>query len=106
VILTSCPKLPHPNLFHLPHLSIPTTFLSTNPHPPTVITSTNLTTAIMNRPSKGSGFKWDAAAERDLFAACLVAADEPKGATLSNAMDILRDNFGERFTQKAASHRL
>lgn len=59
----------------------------------------------MNTPTKGT-FKWDPASERDLFAACLVAADEPKGATLVKAMDILEENFGERFTKKAASHRL
>lgn len=60
----------------------------------------------MSSPSKGPTFKWDSASERDLFAACLIAADEPKGATLAKAMDILKENFGERFTQKAASHRL
>ncbi|KUI63194.1 hypothetical protein VP1G_10321 [Cytospora mali] len=60
----------------------------------------------METPTKGTGFKWDAAAERDLFAACLVAAGEPKGPTLKNAMVILNDHFGERFTQKAATHRL
>ncbi|KAK7727550.1 hypothetical protein SLS53_001221 [Cytospora paraplurivora] len=57
-------------------------------------------------PTKGAAFKWTAEAERDLFAACLVAAGEPKGATLKNAMELLNENFGERFTQKAASHRL
>lgn len=60
----------------------------------------------MSTPTKASGFKWDPAAERDLFAACLVAADEPKGATLAKAMEILEENFGERFTKKAATHRL
>lgn len=60
----------------------------------------------MASPSKGPSFKWDSAAERDLFAACLIAADEPKGATLAKAMEILKENFGERFTQKAASHRM
>ncbi|KAK2607800.1 hypothetical protein N8I77_006450 [Diaporthe amygdali] len=60
----------------------------------------------MDTPTKGSTFKWDPAAERDLFAACLVAADEPKGDTLAKAMEILKDNFGERFTKKAASHRV
>lgn len=60
----------------------------------------------MTSPSKGPTFKWDAAAERDLFAACLIAADEPKSATLAKAMEILKENFGERYTQKAASHRL
>ncbi|KAL1854885.1 hypothetical protein Daus18300_011303 [Diaporthe australafricana] len=60
----------------------------------------------MSTPTKGPAFKWDAEAERDLFAACLVAAGEPKGATLAKAMDILEATFGERFTKKAASHRL
>ncbi|ROW12880.1 hypothetical protein VPNG_04725 [Cytospora leucostoma] len=59
-----------------------------------------------NTPTKGAAFKWTAEAERDLFAACLVVAGEPKGATLKNAMDLLNEHFGERFTQKAASHRL
>lgn len=57
-------------------------------------------------PTKGAVFKWTAEAERDLFAACLVVTGEPKGATLKNAMDLLNGQFGERFTQKAASHRL
>ncbi|KAL2276929.1 hypothetical protein FJTKL_00387 [Diaporthe vaccinii] len=61
---------------------------------------------IMGTPTKGPAFKWDPASERDLFAACLVAADEPKGATLTKAMEILEENFGERFTKKAATHRL
>ncbi|ROW06430.1 hypothetical protein VMCG_04423 [Cytospora schulzeri] len=60
---------------------------------------------IMETPTKGAPFKWDAEAERDLFAACLVAAGEPKGPTLKKAMEIMNDNFGERFTQKAATHR-
>ncbi|KUI74016.1 hypothetical protein VM1G_09269 [Cytospora mali] len=73
-------------------------------------TTPNLTAPLlpivtMETPTKGTGFKWDAAAERDLFAACLVAAGEPKGPTLKNAMAILNDHFGERFTQKAATHR-
>jgi hypothetical protein len=60
----------------------------------------------METPTKGAPFKWDAEAERDLFAACLVAAGEPKGPTLKKAMEILNENYGERFTQKAATHRL
>ncbi|KKY37326.1 hypothetical protein UCDDA912_g02671 [Diaporthe ampelina] len=73
---------------------------------PISITSTNSITIIMSTPTKVPAFKWDPASERDLFAACLVAADEPKGATLARAMDILKENFGERFTKKAATHRL
>lgn len=60
----------------------------------------------MSTPTKGSSFKWDPASERDLFAACLVAANEPKPATLAKAMEILEENFGQRFTMKAATHRL
>lgn len=60
----------------------------------------------METPTKGTPFKWDAETERDMFAACLVAAGEPKGPTLKKAMDILNENYGKRFTQKAASHRL
>lgn len=60
----------------------------------------------METPTKGTPFKWDAEAERDLFAACLVASGEPKGPTLKKAMEVLKDTYGERFTQKAATHRL
>ncbi|KAI3398140.1 hypothetical protein diail_9762 [Diaporthe ilicicola] len=72
----------------------------------TVSAALGLVTTIMSTPTKGPTFKWDDASDRDLFAACLIAAGEPKGATLAKAMDILKDNFGERFTKKAASHRL
>lgn len=51
------------------------------------------------------GAKWDAEADRDLWAACLVALGEPKTATLKQAVDILMETKGVDITVKAASHR-
>lgn len=98
-LLTSCPAPQHLNIpLHSPPSIFPyfKRFKHFN-HP---------IAFIMSSPTKAPTFKWDPAAERDLFAACLVAADEPKGATLAKAMEILEENFGERFTKKAATHRL
>lgn len=60
----------------------------------------------MSIPTKRRVFKWDPASERDLFAACLVAADQPKGATLTKALEILEGSHGYRLTEKAATVRL
>lgn len=59
----------------------------------------------MDTPGK-KGVKWSTEAERDLYAACLVAVGEPKGGTLSKAVQILKENLGVEITVKAASHRV
>lgn len=59
----------------------------------------------METPNK-KGIKWSAEAERDLYAACLVAVGEPKGNTLRQAVQILEDSLGLVVTVKAASHRV
>lgn len=60
---------------------------------------------IMDTPGK-KGFKWTAEAERDLYAACLIAVGEPKGPTLSKAVQFLKENLDIDITVKAASHRV
>lgn len=55
-------------------------------------------------PKKGA--KWDAEADRDLWAACLVTLGEPKGPTLKSAVDLLKEMKGVDYTVKAASHRM
>lgn len=57
--------------------------------------------------NKATGaFKWTPEAERDLYAACLVAVGEPKGATLKQAVAILQESLNVTITVKAASHRM
>lgn len=56
--------------------------------------------------SKGTGFKWDAESERDLFGACLVVLGEPKGKILADAHQLLVDTRGVTYTPKAAQHRM
>lgn len=55
---------------------------------------------------KGTGFKWDAESERDLFGACLVVLGEPKGKTLAEAHKLLQELRGVTYTTKAATHRM
>lgn len=59
----------------------------------------------MDNPTKKT-FKWDAEADRDLYAACLIIAGEPKGQTLGKAVELLRETKGVSYTVKAATHRM
>lgn len=92
----------HTTLIFISFLNIDQTFFnfpSSNLHQQRI-----LFTATMETPKKA--IKWDAEAERDLYAACLVVAGEPKGQTLSKAVELLRDTHGVSYTLKAASHRM
>lgn len=63
-------------------------------------------TTIITMETPKKAVKWGAEADRDLFAACLVVVGEPKGQTLSKAVELLRDTHGVSYTTKAASHRM